>query len=504
MPHTLPRSTPAGTGLDPAAIDRLLAGLDRLQEPHAVMVVHRGQVVAEAAWHPYRLADPQLLFSVSKTFTSVAVGLAVDEGLLSIDDRVIDLLPDDAPAEPSANLAATRVRHLLTMTSGHASESMEAIGRTGGTWAQDLLAAPVEHVPGTRFVYDTGSSYLLSAILHRLTGGRVLDFLRPRVLEPLGVVDAHWELDPQGIDVGGYGLSIPIEGMAALGELFRLGGRLGDRQLVPAAWIEAASAAQVPNGPNVSPDWAAGYGYQVWRCRNGAYRADGAFGQFIVVWPERELVVAIFAGIQDMQEELSAVWEAFGDGSAADGTPGGDAGTVADGAAPASLALPTVVGAAADDVEALVLGRTFAFAAPDEPAEPAAPADAVDAADADASSNLDDEALRLASVRVDRDERGRIVLGITRADGGTEVVAGHGEWVVGDAGLDAPVGARAAASAAWTGPRTLVVRVLSLSTPFAWTWTATFAPDGTAVDLVVDQNVAFGPTRLFDGTLRAD
>ncbi|MRG58713.1 serine hydrolase [Agromyces sp. CFH 90414] len=508
MTTRLPRSTPSATGLDPAAIERLLAGLDRLSHPHAVMVLHRGSVVAEAAWAPYELESPHLTFSVSKSFTATAIGFAIDEGLLALDDRVVDLLPDAAPEQPSANLSAMRLRHLLTMTTGHAADSMPAVD-DDGSWAGALLAVPVEHEPGSRFVYDTGATYLLSAILRRVTGTGLLEFLGPRLFEPLGIDGARWERDPEGIEVGGFGLSVSIEAMAKLGELYRLRGRWGDRRLLSEAWVDAATAAQVPNGPTDGGDWAEGYGFQFWRCRYGAYRADGAFGQFIVVWPERELVVAITAGIADMREELEVVWDAFGatarERSAVDDRDGGDGGDGGDGdgsgsgdggAADATRlgpgrVLPWDDGLAESPLEAEVLGVEYAV-------------DAAGAADAADPADLADPAFGLECVAIRRDDDGRLVLRLDRAGTSTEVVAGNREWVTGALRMGPfPEPEPIAASAAWVGDHVLLVRIHSLETPFAWSIEVSFAADASSVRLVVDQNVSFDDPRRFRGTLRA-
>jgi CubicO group peptidase (beta-lactamase class C family) len=258
-PHRLPRAAPEPHGADPAALAQLIETLDGIRDVHSLMVLRHGSVVAEAWWHPYAPDEPHTMFSVSKSFTATAVGLAVTEGLLRTDDRVIDLLPDDAPDEPSGHLAAMTVRDLLTMTSGHGTDTMNFtltnLHVPGPSWAQAILAAPVIHEPGTRFVYNTGATYLLSAILHRLTGGRLLDYLTPRLLAPLGITGATWEQCPRGIDVGGYGLRLTTEDLAVFGQLLLRRGTWRGEQLVPAAWVDEMTSAQVPNGPDRNPDW---------------------------------------------------------------------------------------------------------------------------------------------------------------------------------------------------------------------------------------------------------
>ncbi|MFD4957273.1 serine hydrolase domain-containing protein [Microbacterium sp. NPDC058389] len=303
MSALLPRSAPEQQALPAVAIERLVAALGRIPHVHTVTVVRHGHVVGEATWAPYERDEPTALYSVSKSFTSLAVGMAIDEGRFGLDDRVIDLLPDVAPAEPSDHLAQLRVRHLLTMTTGHTSEA--ELGE--GDWARETLAAELVHAPGTHWMYNTPATHLLSLIVQTRTGERLLDYLRPRLFEPLGFVDPTWLQSPTGVDAGGFGLSIRPEELAAFGQLLLQRGTWRGRQLVSAAWIDEATAWQVANGQGES-DWNQGYGFQFWRCRHGAYRGDGAFGQYVVVLPEHDAVVAITGGLPDMQQPLDALW----------------------------------------------------------------------------------------------------------------------------------------------------------------------------------------------------
>ncbi|WP_285107994.1 serine hydrolase domain-containing protein [Promicromonospora sp. MEB111] len=468
MSRILPRSTPEAEGLDPAALRRLVDRLDALEDVHSVMVLRHGSVVGEAWWHPHTAARPHVMFSVSKSFTSTAVGIAVHEGLLTLDDRVVDLLPDDAPADPGPHLGAMRVRDLLTMTTGHSASTMEGIDRTislpGAGWARAILAQPVEHEPGTRFVYNTGATYLLSAILHRLTGQRLLDYLTPRLLAPLGITHATWEQDPDGIDVGGFGLSVTTEEMAAFGQLYLQGGVWQGQQLVPAEWVAAATAAQVPNGPHDWPDWNQGYGYQFWQCRHGAYRADGAFGQYIVVWPEKDLVLTMTSGLSDLQSVLDVVWDTLlPDGAwvaPGQAVPGAEA-------VPFEQALPTPAGAPSSPLVEALRGVTF---------------------------ELEENQRDVGALALGRAADGRTEVTFTPTAGPDRVLRfGHGEWVPGSwpfRGAPADV----ATAAAWTDESTLRGRLVFLGTPFEWRLELRFAGDDVAV--TIDQNVAFGEREL--------
>ena len=199
-----------------------------------------------------------------------------------------------------------RVSDLLRMSTGHQAEPQRTPDRA---WTKTFLAQPVPYKPGTHFLYNTSATYMLSAIVQKATGMTVLDYLRPRLFEPLGIEHPTWETSPQGITTGGYGLSIRTEDIARFGQLYLQKGNWQGKQLVPAAWVEAATARQTSNGSNPKSDWDQGYGYQFWRCRHGAYRGDGAFGQFCIVLPEQDAVIAITSGVKDMQAVLNLVWD---------------------------------------------------------------------------------------------------------------------------------------------------------------------------------------------------
>src|ERR1035437_8451217 len=225
MTVDLPKSSPEAQGIRSSAI---LAFLDAVQrddrELHSLMLLRRGTVVAEGYWEPYRAASPHMLFSLSKSFTSTAIGMLVAEGRLSVDDLVLDYFPDEAPKSPSANLRAMRVRHLLTMTTGHSSEPNRQNFAPGLTWAGGFLVHPVEHEPGTHFVYNSAATYMLSAIAQRITGERLIHYLQSRLFVPLGIENPTWETSPEGIDTGGWGLSIRTADIARFGQLYLQGG----------------------------------------------------------------------------------------------------------------------------------------------------------------------------------------------------------------------------------------------------------------------------------------
>ncbi|QDV25148.1 serine hydrolase domain-containing protein [Aureliella helgolandensis] len=304
---SLPRSTPESQGVSTKAIREFIERADQeVQSLHSMMLVRHGQVVAEAWWAPESADKPHVLWSLSKSFTSTAVGLAVAEGKLSVDDLVLSFFPDESPAEPSANLKSMRVRDLLTMTAGHQAEVKLTKEEP---WTKSFLEHEVPHKPGTHFQYNTPATYMLSAIVQKVTGQTVLEYLQPRLFDPLGISAPRWDASPQGISIGGYGLFLKTEDLAKFGQLYLQHGQWEGEQIVPAQWIAQATSKQVSNGSDPSRDWDQGYGFQFWRCRHNAFRGDGMNGQFCVVLPDEDAVVVMTANARDLQGQLSLVWE---------------------------------------------------------------------------------------------------------------------------------------------------------------------------------------------------
>jgi CubicO group peptidase (beta-lactamase class C family) len=487
MIHTslLPRSTPEAQGIPSAAIGAFVHAVEReLDAVHSFMLLRHGHVVAEGWWEPYRPQDRHMFFSLSKSFTSTAIGLLVAEGRLTVDDPVLDFFPDEAPAEPSAAsewtsyLRAMRVRHLLSMSTGHAVDTTEPM--TLGpyrSWVEGFLAQPVEYEPGTHFLYNSGASYMLSAIAHKLSGGRMLDYLRPRLFEPLGIADPRWETSPQGIDTGGWGLSATTADIAAFGQLYLQKGLWQGARILPEAWVEEATSRQVSNGSASDSDWEQGYGYQFWLCRHGAYRGDGAFGQYCIVMPEQDAVLAITSGLGDMQQPLNLVWEHLLPAMGPAPLPAGDEpeqAALTDKLG--SLQLPTPQGEPGSPTAARVSGKRFSVA-----------------------ENED----QIAAITFDFGED-QTVIAMHNDLGEQRIVCGHGTWVRGEVSLGpldrlvrmpslqdrGPL--KVGASGAWTDQTTYTAKLWWYETPFSRTLTCRFAGDHLTVEQAA--NVGFGPT----------
>ena len=303
----LPRATPESQGVSSEAIAKFVRAADeKVNSMHSVMILRHGKVIAEAWWAPEDASKPHVLWSLSKSFTSTAVGLVVEEGKLSIEDRVVGFFPDDLPAEPTENLRKMQVKDLLTMSTGHADEPNV---RQSQDWIKSFLAHPLPHPPGTFFRYNTPATFMQSAIVQKVTGKTVVDYLQSRLFDPLGIQPPRWDTNPQGISLGGYGLFLKTEDIAKFGQLYLQNGKWEGKQLIPTTWVQKATSKQVSNGDNPSSDWNQGYGFQFWRCRHNAFRGDGKDGQFCIVMPDQDAVVVMTANTTNMQAQLSLVWD---------------------------------------------------------------------------------------------------------------------------------------------------------------------------------------------------
>jgi CubicO group peptidase (beta-lactamase class C family) len=465
--QTLPRSAPEAQGVESARILKFIEEADQqVNSIHSFMLVRHGHVVAEGWWAPYAADEQHVMFSLSKSFTSTAVGLALAEGKLSLDDPILKFFPDLAPAEPSKNLQAMRVRDLLRMQSGQHEEALRAFSfRSDENLVKKFLSLPVEHKPGTHFVYNTPGSYILSAIVQKATGQTALDYLRPRVLEPIGIEDAVWDKSAQGISYGGFGLHLRTEDIARFGQLYLQKGEWNGRQLVPAEWVAEATKLQTSNGSSPNSDWDQGYGYQFWRCRPGFYRGDGAHGQFCIVMPQYDAVVAITSGTKDMQLVMNLVWDnilpAFHVVPIA-ANPEGEAKLKE---RLAHLAIPTQDGAATSPQAKAIAGKRYVF-----------------------SENRPKlEAIKFAPAG----ENGEQAITLKIAGKDQKIVAGQGAWEKGTMTFnDGPE--KIAASGAWTADDTYTLKVLRYEGPFATQYRLHFAGDTVTVD--AEQNVGGGPT----------
>ena len=318
----LPRSTPQAENVSRKGIANYLSAIkEGEQDIHSLMIVRHGKVIEERWFGDHAPDKLHALWSVSKTFTATGIGFAVSENKLKVTDKVISFFPDKLPETVSKNLKELEIRHLLTMSVGNDEKAVNQVRRTDGTdWVKAFLSVSFDRKPGTEFQYNSMATFMLSAIIQKVTGEKLIDYLTPRLFKPLGITGIIWEENPQGINVGGWGLNVKTEDMAKLGQFILQKGKWDGVQLLPESWIEEATTSHIASLPagtkredlKIKPedsDWLQGYGYQMWRCRHNGVRADGANGQYIIILPEKDAVIAVTAQVSNMQAEINLIWE---------------------------------------------------------------------------------------------------------------------------------------------------------------------------------------------------
>jgi CubicO group peptidase (beta-lactamase class C family) len=290
-----------------------MAFLDALEdrpdiEMHSVMVVRHGHVVAEGWWAPYSAERPHLLYSLSKIFTSTAAAFAQAEGLLDMEDTVVSHFGEFEADITDPRSRAIRLRHVAAMASGHTREMLtEAAMRDPGEPIRGFLRIPPDRDPGTVFAYSQPCTFALACVIQRSAGVPLTEYLRPRLFDPLGIGQVGWQTWSSGLEQGFSGLHARTEDIAKLGQLYLQRGRWGDTQLIGEEWVANATSIKIDTPGEPNPDWSQGYGLQFWMARHG-YRGDGAFGQFCVILPEHDTVIATTACTMEMQAVLDAMW----------------------------------------------------------------------------------------------------------------------------------------------------------------------------------------------------
>ena len=458
-PFSFPRTTPEAQGVPSGAILALVEALDQVDAMNSFMLVRHGKVIAEGWWAPYDAQSNHELYSLSKSFTSTAVGMAVAEGRLSIDDEVVKFFPEDAPANPSVNLKAMRVRDLLTMACGHQDEVPSAADKIS---AMAFLTNAVPHKPGTHFKYNTPATFMCSAIVQKLTGQTVAEYLMPRLFEPLGITQPLWNTNWQGISLGGYGLNVRTEDIARFGQLYLQKGTWQGKQLITKDWVEMATSKQVSNGSNPKSDWDQGYGFQFWRCRHRAYRGDGAFGQYCIVLPEPDAVIAITSGVKDMQAVLNLIWEKLLPAFQTKRLKADATNQKKLKERLTSLTVHPAKGSETSPLTAKISGRKFLFPTND---------------------------LKLASITITANSGKSVTVALRADDGTREFTGGYGDWQKGQGWFGTYLARPAAASFAWSAGDTLVIKQCFTETPYYVTHKLRF--DGDQVTYDAESNVGF-------------
>jgi len=460
----LGKSTPEAEGISSEAILNFVESAEKEQPNalHSFILARHGKIVAEGWWDPYNPDSPHLLYSLSKSFTSTAIGLAVNEELITLDDQIISFFPDKVPENPSENLKAMRIRDLLRMTTGHATDSYRRIQGHPDGWVAGFLSLPVEHKPGTIFIYNTGATYMLSAIIQQVTGKKLVEYLQPKLFDPLDIKPPQWQSDPDGINVGGTGLFVTTMDIAKFGQLYLQKGNWKGQQILPETWVEEATSLQASNGSNPESDWDQGYGYQFWRSRNNVYRGDGAFGQYCIVMPEQDAVLAITSGSSDMQGILNLVWNNILAGMYPDALPANQEALSALNDKLKDLAISTVDGQENAELGNEISGKTYKI---------------------EENQQQIDE----ISFNLNGNEK---VITLTIEGNDQEIPIGYHTMLKGQMNIARLGNVAVASSGAWTSENTYRATMYNYESPHAITFDFTFDKDKLFID--TKYNVTFG------------
>ena len=356
-------ASPESEGVSSAGLNRWIDACEReIDCLHGFVFLRHGKVVAEGSWKPFdTLNEPHFLSSHTKCFTTTAIGMLAEDGKLDLDERVMDVLPDLAPARPSERLRMLRVRDLMTMNTGWKDDGWTH--DVDGDWGKAIVGNEFAAVPGQQYKYHSGGTHVLGMVVARRSGKPFMTFLRERLFDRLGIEKVWTSCDPQGNPCAGWGFNMTTREISLMGQLHLQKGLWNGERLLSEAWVELATAKHTWSGKNRTEyqpknDWLQGFGFSWWRCQHGCYRADGSGGQYTIVFPKHDAVLSIHADVPDMQRVLDVVWKDFLPVLSPAALPEDAAAHAALRKRCADLALKPVAGRP-DGADASLFGRTF-------------------------------------------------------------------------------------------------------------------------------------------------
>ncbi|MBR3948573.1 MAG: serine hydrolase [Clostridia bacterium] len=280
------------------------------KEVHSFMIIRNNKIACEVYREPFNQKSNHMMYSVSKSFTSTAIGFAIEEGYFNVDTRFVDIFPEARGDKLDEYLEELTVEDLLTMRSG--KEVSVFLDKTKDRWFQDILASNWISEPGTEFLYISENMYLLCCIIHKVVGMSVMDYLKPRLFEPLGIEHPFWETCPRGVEAGGWGMMLTTEDLAKFTYCYQQKGKFGGKQVIPEWWVEEATKYHADTAKaNKDSDSKVGYGYCFWMnagCEN-SYRADGMFCQFGMVFKDYDAVFVMTGGEISEQGMRDVIWD---------------------------------------------------------------------------------------------------------------------------------------------------------------------------------------------------
>lgn len=294
----LPRSTPEEQGISSKYLENFYNELKNTDELniHTIMILRNGNVISEGSFAPYKTNMWHVTHSLCKSITALAIGLLIDDKILSLDDKLVKIFEKKVNPIIFLKQKDITIKHLLSMTAGVSFNETGAV--TENDWVKSFLESNVKFEPGTKFLYNSMNSYMLSAIIKEVTGRGVFDILKERIFNPLGINKIYWEKCPKGIEKGGWGLYMCPEDMAKLGQLLLQKGKWKGKQLISKDWIENMTSKKIDTPSEMSKY---GYGYHVWiSARKNSYQFNGMLGQNVIVFPDINMVIVTTAGNSEL------------------------------------------------------------------------------------------------------------------------------------------------------------------------------------------------------------
>lgn len=314
--HILPRaSSPEEVGVSSAAIVKMLEQIEESgAHEHGVMILRHGVVAFESFRDPYAATTPHIMYSVSKSVTSTAVGFAIEEGFLSLETKVLDVFPEYRPRKRDDRLERLNIHHLLSMQAGKMPNLLA--NKTKNEWLNHFFDAKWIFNPGEGWEYVNENIFLLCAILVRVTGMSVTEFLHPRLWEPLGVPTPYWETDPNGVESGGWGLFLSAESLAKFMLCYLNKGEFNGRQVIPREWASVAVLNHKNLKPGQAPSKEGGYGYCFYRqnSEHKSYRAEGMFSEIGLVFEDYDAVIVTVGGEINSGKSHRFIFDNFPEG----------------------------------------------------------------------------------------------------------------------------------------------------------------------------------------------
>lgn len=308
---SFPKVMPEDTGIPSGCILNFIRRLEQQKLPmHSLLLLHHDKLIAEGYYAPYEADTLHRMFSISKSFTAIAIGLLADEGKLSLEDKITDYFPDKVPSDVHPWIASMTLRDMLMMRTCHASTTYKVNMKSD--WVESFFTVPPTHPAGRIFHYDTSSAHTLCALAERLSGMPMLDYLKHK-LAPLGLSEQSYMItDPFGVSMGGSGLVATPMDLLKFGYFIFHDGKVEGKQLLSASYIRTATS-HLSDTLLTAPvrSEACGYGYQFWRNERGGYVCYGMGGQLIIFLPDYDLICVTTADTQGIGGGNQAIYDAL-------------------------------------------------------------------------------------------------------------------------------------------------------------------------------------------------